>query len=520
MVAPVKPRSGSVPSSPFGGPGQAVSVDPPAGSAEGFMPDGRPFDFGTEVDFDSLSRLSAPTGSPEDQVREWWPLFCEECGFVSSTKKIPTLIEWRKSEHNEMFRVRLTGKFASPVHRTAISVSLRASRLARQMVVIDSGPSEITVILSHFELPWPFEFDLRNVPLSDDQVHVGVLGEGSLGVWDTTVQTHMLVAGLTGGGKSEAVETILSQFNAKDWQIIVFTPYEDDPSFDALRADGHLVLGGLKPEHLERNVKVLRWLIDEEFPRRSVERAAAGVKVWGLPARRDDFVGWDGRKLLCVWEESGEFLMPGRGDSELKRAMKAVAVEWNDVLSAQGRKNRCHGLWINQQPLVDRFGGGNVLREIGARLALGWVDKSYHHVLFQSAAGEAPNPVIGEVLLNRSTPAGRGVCSGLVAVGSEFDLADVVVQVAWADEDQRAVLFDRLRGGYGDVVDVVESPPVLTADAGVDPEPEPVAEPVVVAGPLPPRAGLPPWLSPSFVAVSCSFGACGVMFAAAVRFLI
>lgn len=486
------------------------------------MPDGRPFDFGTEVDFDSLSRLSAPTGSPEDQVREWWPLFCEECGIVSSTKRVPTLLSWAADGDVERFEVALTGKFAAPLYETLIPVSLRACRFASQMST-SIKRSVMTVVLSHFELPWPLPFDVDRIPVSDDEVYIGQLGEGSDGVWDTLGNAHLGVVGKNGGGKSEAVETLLAQFHEKDWLIVVFTPYENDPAFMPFRERGHLVLDGLGESALRRNVEAFKALVGV-FEDRSVQRAEAGTKWWGLPPRTDGFGGWRGKKILVVWEESGEFLQPKAADSAEMKAMKALAILFNGKLSAQGRKNRMHGIWINQQPLVERFGGGDALREIGAVLALGFVDHSYHHVLFQTAKGKAPNPAIGEVLLDRGNPAGRGIMTGFAPTGSGLPLQDAVIQVAFADDDGREAILNRRAGrpvaGREGVVDVVESPPVLTADAGVDPEPEPVAEPVVVAVPLPPRAGLPPWLSPSFVAVSCSFGACGVVFAAAVRFLI
>lgn len=516
MVAAVKSRNGSVPAPPSG-PDRSV-VDPPNADTAVFMPEGTPFDFGTVYDPDAVSRTVPPSGSEAEQVAAWWPLFCEECGFVSSSNRIPTLLSWTSHGEVEVFEIALTGKFAAPMFEQAISVSLKKSRHAVQLTTSISR-SVLTVALSHFELPWPLPFDLDRIPESDDQVYVGQLGEGSDGVWDTLGNSNLAIVGMNGGGKSEAVETILAQFHMKNWLIVVATPYENDPAFEPFRRRGHMVLDGLGPEAVARNMAAFPALVDV-FEERSVQRSEAGTKWWGLPPRNPDFEGWRGRKILVVWEESGEFLQIKPADSEALKKMKMLAMIFNGKLAAQGRKNRMHGIWINQQPLVERFGGGDGLREIGARLALGYVDQSYHHILFQTAKGQSPNPAIGEILLDRNNPAGRGIMTGCADTGSKFPLQDVVVQVAYADDDGRA---DILAGGSkraaaaadGDVIDVEVSAPAIVADVAADSPVDPggphngvplsgvveVEYPDVDDGDLSP----PAWMTPTVV--GCSFAA-------------
>jgi hypothetical protein len=486
----------------------------------------------------SLGKLVIPSQRIRPEVSapkaEWihyeWEEFCKRIKKVVAAEDgsyyVPPLLRWEFDPVTQIERyfVALPGAFDTMQPRIEIPDFLRASKGAHAATVVDV-PSEtatamlvehdpplgpmpvVKIVLSHFELPSLLPFSWDDCPVSRgnvDQVDLGLLNEGSRLVLDFTrpETPHALIVGSSGSGKSEAAATILTQLHLTgQWHFIILSPDEGDPTYSMFGDLGHDVVLGSEPEHFERAAELVHELTTAEYAARGKERGAQRVPVWGQePTGCRAGYEWrggrfGGKRVMVVFEECKYWLHPTAADSkavlEAKEKLNVGAL----AVAEKGRKYRTHGLWLAQSPYVKAFGpqGGEILGNIGIRLAVRSLEKKHLDTVFPDTASLAP----AKVLFNSSTPPGRGICRGAVNPGGEFgaSIDDTPVQIAHLNLDGREKILalgpdttldeatvDDPDGG----VAVVRSTTPVVADGATLRlvGPEPVAEPALERVPL------------------------------------
>jgi hypothetical protein len=175
------------------------------------------------------------------------------------------------------------------------------------------------------------------------------------------------------------------------------------------------VFSGINDDALEFAVGVWRGLRTDRTNRQGVQ-GVEGVAKWsdmpggvleGLPP------------VLVVLDEPRSFLLTDKGDSGSRRALKSeFGGAWSELLQ-EGRSAGHHGLVLSQSPSVDSVGGGFCQEQLGMRLAVRFLDRKWHPVVFPDSEADL------SLLVNAATPPGRAIGRGLIAPGTRFGSEDV-----------------------------------------------------------------------------------------------
>ncbi len=441
--------------------------------------------------------------STEEWKRFEWPIFCHKMKKKIDDEQgryyVPPLLAWAKDDEKAMesYTVGLPAAFDTPIIQMEISEYLRSTMGATEVATVPvknghaaalleaNGFQPMTVVrivLSFFDLPSPVKgdpstwlrFDPANVPASDDQVYFGTLSEGSDLIWDTRgASPHALSCGGTGSGKSEAVALGLMQLHHKGWHLIILSPDEGDTTYKEFADLGHDVVMGSELQHYEQARDLFAQLVEEEMPARGRERGEQSVNVWG--DRPDDNPDYQwrgarhGKKIMVVAEECGDWFNPGPGDTPEEVEIKQYLAVCQIAFTKKGRKYRIHEWNVTQQPYVAMFGGksgGEALRNIGFRLAVRTLDKTFLDIVFPNTQ----SPAVQRVMLDPTTPQGRAICRGAEAPDNEFggQTNDTPVQCAFVTPEERAAYLARPVGDWGDGAEVAPA---------VEPDEAPAVEP-------------------------------------------
>ena len=399
---------------------------------------------------------SVPDSATEEQrVFGEWPTWCEKMKTVLEGKsgefETPELNRWYRDGDREYFEVTLHGQFNHANVPPAMSSWLASSRGAEGHVFARTSNAGLTVALNHHQLPDMLEFEPDKIPTSDDEVYLGELSEGSDLVWDTRTQANGLSVGKNGSGKSETVATILMQLHLKGWELIIATPTRNDTTYKMFEKLGHTVVYGANDDDLTRLAEIVQGQ-NAEFDRREEERGNFEEDWWG-----DGDHEWQGRKVMLVFEECGEYVFPQKKtDSEIAFQAKSFLQVSLEKRVRRGRKVRLHSLLVTQTPYVDHVGGGYTLSQIGFAVAHRSLPVTFQAIVFPVIEkGSEGNPAISRVLSDPQTPPGRGVARGGLPPEGAFSVVDdTPMQLAYCPREQR----EELTGLREPVIEVGETP--------------------------------------------------------------
>jgi len=379
-----------------------------------------------------------------DRIRVEWPTFCQRMGLarqITPTEfEVPPLLGFRRSGSMEVWRIGLPGRFGDPGERSPAAMLpgfLASSRLGAVTAHgVEVEPGVLEVVVSRWELPTLLPFDPAKIPAELHRVWLGQLMDGSDAIWDLSIETHGLLAGQVGSGKTKTIETILTQLSVKGWRLIVATPKRRDPILTGFDFEPHTVVTGIGDEALERLVDVFRVARADRTERQEIQ-AEYGVEWWHqVPAHELA----ERPMTMLDFDESRSYFLSHRGESEDRKKLKAELLHsWNEWVQ-EGRSAGHHGFIQSQSIAVDGLGGGFVDDQLGMRLAVRRLARKWHPVMFPETSSDAPS-----LLVNPATPAGRAVARGLVAPDTMFGaeaVNDAPMQVPLLDKAMRTGLLD------------------------------------------------------------------------------
>jgi hypothetical protein len=360
------------------------------------------------------------SGSSElDRIQMEWPTWCQRMGLarqVTPTEfEVPPLLGFRRIGAMEVWQIGLPGRFGDPGERSPRSMLPGFLQSSRRGAAAAHGfevrPGVLEVVVSRSQLPDVLGFDPARIPTALHRVWLGQSIDGSDILWDLQVEPHGLVAGQTGSGKSKTVESVLTQFAVKGWDLIIVTPKLNDPILSGFAHGPHTVITGIGDDALELVAEMFRSQRAERTERQKIQ-AEHGVEWWHqVPPD----VLTERPLTVLLMDESRSFLIQHRGESDHRRTLKAEILHaWNEWVQ-EGRSAGHHGLIVSQSIAVEGLGGGFVDDQLGMRLAVRRLSRKWHPVMFPETDSDAPS-----LLVNPATPPGRAVARGLVAPDTIF----------------------------------------------------------------------------------------------------
>jgi len=398
-----------------------------------------------EVGHRAYETAARATGNTEaDRVFAEWPTWCQRMGLarqVTPTEfEVPPLLGFRRDGEMEVWRVALPGRFGDPGERSPRQMLAGFLRSSRRGAVAAHGvevePGIVDVVVSYWQLPDLLMFDPSKIPAEPHRIWLGLLLDGSDAIWDTTIETHGLVAGQVGSGKSETVSMLGCQLAVKGWELTIITPKTDDPVLDGFTGGRHTVITGITDGALELVADWFRSKREERTERQKIQ-AEYGARWWHqVPPE----ILAERPLEMLIFDESRSLLMTHRGESEYRKKLKAEILHaWNEWVQ-EGRSAGHHGLIVSQSIAVDGLGGGFVDDQLGMRLAVRRLARKWHPVMFPESPSDAPG-----LLVNPATPPGRAVARGLTAPDTLFGaeaVNDAPMQVPLLAPEMRDGLLD------------------------------------------------------------------------------
>ena len=382
--------------------------------------------------------------SDVERVFGEWPTWCQRIGLArqvtASEFEVPPLLDFCRDGSMEVWRIGLPGRFGDPGERSPRAMLpgfLRSSRRGAQAAHgVEVEPGVLEVVVSYLAMPSFLEFDPSRIPSEVFRVWVGQLLDGSDGIWDLITESHGLVVGQVGSGKSETLRVLLTQFALKGWELVIVTPKRDDPVLAGFTGDRHTVITGIDDQALEALAGMFRAARVDRTERQEIQ-AAYGASWWHeVPAE----VRVERPHRLLVMDEIRSPMLSHRGESDHRRSLKAEILHgWNEWVQ-EGRSAGHHGLAVSQSPAVEGLGGGFVDDQLGFRVGVRRLSRKWHPVMFPETTSDAPS-----LLVNPATPAGRAVARGLVAPDTLFGaeaVNDAPMQIPFLSAEMRDGLLE------------------------------------------------------------------------------
>lgn len=170
----------------------------------------------------------------------WQQAFYDSGTFSRSNGELPAIIDVSRLEYNQaMERIVFTlpaGIAISDVwKREDRLASATGSKFTRFTLDPDDGRNVIALVSQNDPLPDVIDYDFT---VADRLKNVVVLGssiEGTPLVWNPATDPHLLLVGLTGSGKSSAVQGLIYGTLANDWDIIIADPIKGAADFQPFK---------------------------------------------------------------------------------------------------------------------------------------------------------------------------------------------------------------------------------------------------------------------------------------------
>lgn len=287
------------------------------------------------------------------RLRQRWPEIATQLGwdhaFGDRRRRVPDLVRVRRTGTSLIIELR-----PLPQQRRE-SWGVLCDQLRRYVGAAvarydEPRPGVLAIYLGMLPLPTTAEFPRAVRTQAWDVLRLGVRAGGDEVSWRPSDVPHLLVGGVTKGGKGSAIRSVAYDGLASGWQLLVVNP-KLSGEYGWLERLGVPVL-----ERLESIQEVIEGIeVERERRQAIVKRAAVGS--W------DRVSGWTAPPLMLIVDEVSALLMVDKANKEIARTQERLSYLITRLVQL-GRSAGIHLVLATQRPDVSTLGpNGGILRD-------------------------------------------------------------------------------------------------------------------------------------------------------------